>query len=345
MTLKTAEFQQTSAYSMRRVRATYDDASRSKPGASDGGWVITSTSPTPTMNVTVSAGSFIYNGALIGAGGFYHVENDALITLAVANAHATLPRIDQVVLAVTDAVDGGGGSDGATISVVSGTPTSGATLENRSGAATLTSSQVRLADILVGNAVSSISSSFIRQRKAFSRGISTHLSQGTSTDKLISTGSGITTAIGTPSVYQFDASSMLRLEVTDPTNPIFLQMHATYALTTQDVITLPALLQVMPIYNTTYLGGATGTWVPMDGLLSQGIMIQALNQNMSFFLDHWWTPPAAGHYTITLSSYLVASPAANAAVVTLRGTSVVANTFPIFTLAENPFPVQTNRPT
>lgn len=63
-------------------------------------------------------------------------------SVTVGTADGTNPRIDQIIVTLT-------GHNTGTVSVLAGTPTAGATLDNRNGAAALPSNAIRLADILV----------------------------------------------------------------------------------------------------------------------------------------------------------------------------------------------------
>lgn len=80
-------------------------------------------------------------------------------TVTIGTAHATLPRLDQIVL-----------SSAGAVSVVAGTATSGATLDNRTGAAALPSNSIRLADVLVGAAMTNIPAANIRDRRPWATG-------------------------------------------------------------------------------------------------------------------------------------------------------------------------------
>jgi hypothetical protein len=85
------------------------------------------------------------------------------VTIA-ANASGN-PRIDQVVLTLT-------GWNTGTVSVVQGTATGGATLDNRTGAAALPAGAIRLADILMptGFAGPFVQNTHIRDRRPWMRG-------------------------------------------------------------------------------------------------------------------------------------------------------------------------------
>lgn len=106
--------------------------------------------------------------------GLFLAVNDGSIANAatLATSDPTNPRIDQICLRVRDSSDltPGGGSDDATIVVVTGTPTSGATLDNRNGAGALPSDHLRLADVLVAAGSSAVSGGNVRDRRPWARG-------------------------------------------------------------------------------------------------------------------------------------------------------------------------------
>jgi hypothetical protein len=140
-------------------------------GVSGGAYKVTLSSG---MILTIAASTVdgaIVQGDTISAQGLYFVPpHSAAITETVTAAHATLPRIDMVVLEVLDANHDGGGSNLARTRIVAGTATSGATLDNRTGAAALPSSAIRLADVLVPAAAASILAGNIRDRRPFAMG-------------------------------------------------------------------------------------------------------------------------------------------------------------------------------
>lgn len=102
--------------------------------------------------------------------GVSHLYSDAIVNTAITAAHATLPRLDQVVLRYNDSFIPTGAGDVPTIEVVAGTPTTGATLDNRTGATALPNDCLRLADVLVPAASSTVVSANIRDRRLFCRG-------------------------------------------------------------------------------------------------------------------------------------------------------------------------------
>lgn len=132
------------------------------------------TQGTSGMRVTVAAGMAWIRADSGFRNGLGMAINDANIenALTLAASHATLPRIDQVCVRLNDSTDGlgTGVGDAAEPIVLQGTPTSGATLDNRSGAAALPNDVLRLADVLVPAASSSVTNANIRDRRPWARG-------------------------------------------------------------------------------------------------------------------------------------------------------------------------------
>ena len=120
-------------------------------------------------SVDVGAGAAFIKGDTGTRQGLYHQVNDATMNLVVGAAHATNPRIDQVILRIFDSTVSGG-SDTPTLSVLAGTATGGATLDNRTGAAALPNDAIRLADILVPATDTTITDNQIRDRRPWARG-------------------------------------------------------------------------------------------------------------------------------------------------------------------------------
>lgn len=125
-------------------------------------------------NVTDALGSgvaAVVQGDSVVAQGLYPVPpHSAVINEAITAAHATLPRVDMVVLEVLDHIHDSSGSNLARVRVVNGTATSGATLDNRTGATALPASCLLLADVLVAGGATSITNAVIRDRRKWARG-------------------------------------------------------------------------------------------------------------------------------------------------------------------------------
>jgi len=113
----------------------------------------------------------LVKGDAVTGQGLYEVPaHTAVINEAITAAHATLPRVDRVILEVKDTTHDASGSNLVQTRVVAGTATSGATLDNLSGAAAVPDSALLLADVLVGAAVTSITNAVIRDRRKWARG-------------------------------------------------------------------------------------------------------------------------------------------------------------------------------
>lgn len=107
--------------------------------------------------------------------GLFSVVNDAAVTNAVTlpAADPTNPRLDQIVLRVRDSADLGSGADDALFDYVQGTPTAGATLLNRNGAAALGNDRLLLADVLVPAAATNLTAANVRDRRIPANGRAT----------------------------------------------------------------------------------------------------------------------------------------------------------------------------
>jgi hypothetical protein len=103
--------------------------------------------------------------------------------VVAANASGS-PRIDQVILTLTSWYTG-------TVSVLQGTATGGATLDNRSGAAALPASSIRLADILMPNGFGGpfVQNTHIRDRRQWSRGHAVQMRGDNGGDETTASGS------------------------------------------------------------------------------------------------------------------------------------------------------------
>lgn len=106
------------------------------------------------MNIKVGSGTAfdraVVSGDLAGQGVFITEHQNATQVLAVAASHATLDRIDRVILRVYDDTFDSSGNDFADIEVLTGTPDASPV------APALPSTAISLATILVQNAVTQI---------------------------------------------------------------------------------------------------------------------------------------------------------------------------------------------
>lgn len=139
----------------------------------EGGYKVTAASG---LQVSVSAGKayVAQTGATEGTfyNGLYLVGNDGAMTPSgTPTVSSTLPTLNQIILRVFDVVELGiAGTPYAKLEWLNGTPTEGATLENRSGAAELPQSSLRLADVLVPAGAESSEHFEIRDRRSWASG-------------------------------------------------------------------------------------------------------------------------------------------------------------------------------
>jgi hypothetical protein len=137
-----------------------------------GAWKVSEATPNSlTVNVAANVGLATVQGDAVASQGLYVVApHSAVISPTVTAAHASLPRIDQIVVRAYDATHDGGSDNKATVEVVTGTATSGATLSNRTGAAALPGGALRVADVLVSPSATTITNAKIQDRRRWANG-------------------------------------------------------------------------------------------------------------------------------------------------------------------------------
>jgi hypothetical protein len=139
-------------------------------GAND--FLVTSVSG---LQVSVAAGVAYIPGLNTADQGHYRLYEPSSHTISVGVGDGSNPRIDQIILRVLDAVHDTSTLNETRIEVVPGTPTSGATLANRAGAADLTAltenskNVLLLADVLVPAGAASIDASKIGDKRVRAR--------------------------------------------------------------------------------------------------------------------------------------------------------------------------------
>jgi len=176
MALQVPDLLDTKTYPFQRVRAMLADTPGLQPGVvAPGDLKVTQRAASANMSVDVAAGSSWVAGSRVARQGLYHIVDVGGSTVLLAAAHATLPRVDQVVARVEDSL-AGDQADQATWYVAAGTPTAGATLDNRLGAAASPATQspplsvLRVADVLVPAAATTIVAANIRDRRPWAGG-------------------------------------------------------------------------------------------------------------------------------------------------------------------------------
>lgn len=117
-----------------------------------------------TLNYAAGTAWVTDDSGLLASGALIPVTVGAATVTVSANASGN-PRIDQVILTMT-------GHSTGTVSLLQGTATGGATLDNRTGAAALPNDAVRVADILMPNGFAGpfVQTTHIRDRRPWARG-------------------------------------------------------------------------------------------------------------------------------------------------------------------------------
>jgi len=135
-----------------------------------GAYAVTG-SGTMSVNIAASSGWCVVQGDAVTNQGLYQVPpHSASIAETIAAAHATLPRIDRVIVELLDNAHDASGFNKAQTRVLTGTATAGATLANQTGVVAVPSNAMPLARILVPAASTSVSTSNIWDERPKSRG-------------------------------------------------------------------------------------------------------------------------------------------------------------------------------
>lgn len=177
MALITPEFLQSKTYPALRDRLAFQHGGNLQAGVWDPtDFKAVQRAAGANMSVDVGAGFALVQATGPASNkGLYHVQNDALINSASSftwpASNGSNPRIDQLFVEINDSQDGADASDIPVLSVVQGTATSGATLDNRTGAGAAPANSLRLADVLIPAAASTITTANIRDRRPWVRGI------------------------------------------------------------------------------------------------------------------------------------------------------------------------------
>jgi hypothetical protein len=164
MATYTPNYLQNKLYSARSDRQLVESFTLGREGVVSTDTDFTYTLP-GSLGFTVSTGSAFIKGDTLSTQGMYHARTTANETVTLTTANGSNPRLDQIVLRVYDSTEAGGVNDYAVVEVVTGTATVGATLDNRTGAASLPASSLLLYDVLVGAGVGSLTASAVRDKR------------------------------------------------------------------------------------------------------------------------------------------------------------------------------------
>lgn len=155
MAIQAPNYLQTKSYSAKRDRRVNGSEITQEGIVRKGDFKLSQRAAGANMSVDVAAGEAWVKGDSSVEQGYYHVVNDATVNLALASANATNPRIDTVVLAVNDSTEVGG-ADEYKLEVLTGTPTSGATLSNLKGVAAVGATKLVIGYVLVAAAATKV---------------------------------------------------------------------------------------------------------------------------------------------------------------------------------------------
>lgn len=280
MTLLIPEFNQSQSYSAKRWRRAVERYGNVQPGVLTDGFVLTKDAS--GWGFTVSGGRAFVPANAAGAtanAGLYHVEADATpLTGLVTPAHATLPRIDRLVIRVNDSADSTGFvGDNAEIVVNPGTPTAGASLTNYVGPGSVGTNTLHLADILVPGGAASIAAATVRDRRPWARGVIAPMS--------VTSGDINTPAISTITEIGRVKVNFGRLSTAIPNNLVQFGMTGSFTNTS-------AAVQNQVWFE--YSQNDTGTWTVVN--LKSFRPWRAFGDSQFTYVEH--AAMAPGYYAI-----------------------------------------------
>ena len=125
------------------------------------------------LTVRAAPGTAFIPGRNQANQGYYRLTKATNSDLAVATADATNPRLDNLIIRIMDASHDTSTLYEARVETIAGTPSAGATLDNRTGAPNLdalaenSKNTLLLADILVPAGAAALSSGAVRDRRPF----------------------------------------------------------------------------------------------------------------------------------------------------------------------------------
>ncbi len=196
------------------------------------------------MNLSVAGGYGFINGTVTTAQGMYGVYNDAPVTLTVATAHPTLPRIDRVSVVVSDSAYGSI-ADNVVISISSGTAAASPV------APAIPPNAISLATIAVAAATTSLNSGNItdtRKRYLGLDGVGAFTNEAARTLGIPTPTTGLVTYVGDTGT-ETPASTIPQLEMYNGST-----WQTPYGLTLLTNVTASAAASVIidNVFSATY---------------------------------------------------------------------------------------------
>lgn len=236
------------------------------------------------LSVDVALGIGFVRGSNVTDQGLYRVRNDATKNSAsfdvsgIPANSSGFPRIDQVIARILDHTHDNSGLRKWRLEYVAGTGTSGATLDNRTGAVSdvgLGNNWLRLADALIPNGAVSVLAANIRDRRPWARGALNSITRNANA----AAGSNYSTTSG--ALVAMDATNLNpRIECSG--NPLRVEFHFMYSSSSAASY---GFLQPRMDGNVFDGGALSGLlWVASVAAGHDGPMMQ------------WLTTPAAGSH-------------------------------------------------
>lgn len=217
-----------------------------------GGFEVTQASGGASMTLDVASnvgtGAFVDVDGLSPArvGRYYVPPTAAKTTVTIGTAHGSNPRVDRVVV-----------STAGVVSVVAGTATSGATLDNLTGAASVPADSLLLADVHVPAADTTIANTQIRDRRKWARGAYRRLA-------VTSAGGGVYTT--TSANYALISSATLAPRIECSGAPLRLTLQGVWSVdTTSPAVAFGFTLDSAGVNGVSAVGSS---WV-LNYLFSQ----------------------------------------------------------------------------
>lgn len=251
-----------------------------QPGVVGSGDYVVAQTGVASMNLTVAAGAAWVAGSTTARQGLYDVYNDAAVTVAIGANASGNARLDQIILRVYDSADGAQGQDIGVIEVLPGsTAVGGATLANRTGAAALPVSCIRLADVLVASGAASIANAVIRDRRPWARGGFTQV--------FGSTANPTATSVATPGTLISDMTATLECTGTPVRVSYFANL--THSVANTAVVLMPQV------------DGGAPTGYAADDLVTTDVITATLVGTTLF--GFFTFTPTAGRHVFTLNMW------------------------------------------
>lgn len=232
-----------------------------------------------TVDVACDDGHVIVEGDTVDNQGLYVVRpHPSAANLDIATAHSTNPRVDSVVVQVDDDEHDSGGNTRARVMVLTGTATSGATLDNRTGAPTLPDSALLVADVLVPASDTSISNSQIRDRRRWANGAHKVVSRTSNA------AAGNDYSTSSTSATDIDATNIApRVELSGKATKVTLRGAAFFT-------TSEPMMQLQVLANGVAIAAA------------RGVNLRSASIGQNFEVVFEWTP-AAGSFVLKPQFY------------------------------------------